>query len=622
MRFACWSSSAFLVALISVAGCAASTSPTGVGAQQDVQIVLQPSSARVLPGGTVDFKATVTGTSVTSVTWSVAQNDGTVDSSGHYTAPQALGVYTVTATTTGSPAVTTTAQVLVTSSLGALAPLGVNIYAVVDWVPMEFFADLVRQGRNWATYADGNTPSPLDANGWPTGDAQIVVGSAPGLLARTDPYKLSYTGNATLQVLGGTVSNKAYDSASNTTTADVVIAPNTNVVLKFSGQAGGVKNVHLMRPGHAVTDVFSKLLLGRASQFQALRFMQAMGIPGFGVNGNTSVNWSDRSLPGQLQTGQAGISLEYVAMLSNLAGTDAWINLPLNATDDYVTKVAQLFKYGSDGVNPYTSPQTSPVYPPLSPDRKLYIEYVNELWNGVYQTSGQNQSMAQSEYSSGDPYHYGSSSSFDLGQKRMARRLVQISEIFRSVFGDASMMTQVRPVLAAQLVNSGTISVPMAYINSVYGPSNGYGNPQHPVSWYVYGIAGANYLPDVSSPASTDAIFANWSGSGGATIYNGTASFKTVADTYGVKVLAYEGGQHLLPATGSEPIKRAAQSDPRMKDALVTNYHTFWAKGGDLAIYYCLATSWDQYGYWGLSDDSQDDSGPKWDAARQLLAGQ
>jgi hypothetical protein len=622
MRFARWSSSAALVAVLATAGCAASTGPTGVGAQQGVEIVVAPSSARLLPGGTVDFTATVTGTSATEVSWSVDQNDGAIDASGHYTAPQSPGVYTVTATTSGSPALTKTAQVLVTASLGPLAPLGVNVYAVVDWVPMEFFADLVRQGRNWASISDTNTPAPVDANGWPTGDAQIVVGSAPGLLARAEAYKLSYTGNATLQLLGGTVSNKAYDAGSNTTTADVVISANSNVVLKFTGQAGGVKNVKLMRPGHGATDVFSKTLLTRASQFQALRFMQSMGIPGYGVNGNTSVNWSDRSLPGQLQTGQAGISLEYVAMLSNLAGTDAWINLPLNATDDYVTKVAQLFKYGSDGVNPYTSPQASPAYPPLSPDRKLYVEWVNELWNGGYATSGQNQSAAQSEYSNGDPYHYGSSTSFDLGQKRLARRLAQISLIFRSVFGDDSMMTQVRPVLAAQLVNSGTISVPTAYLNSVWGPSNTYGNPQHPVSYYVYGIAGANYLPDVSNPASTDAVFANWAGSGGTTLYNGAAAFKGVADTYGVKFLLYEGGQHLLPATGGGTIKTAAQLDPRMKDAIVTNYHTVWAKGADLAMYYCLATAWDSYGYWGLSDDLQDDSGPKWDAARQLLAGQ
>lgn len=35
----------------------------------------------------------------------------------------------------------------------------------------------------------------------------------------------------------------------------------------------------------------------------------------------------------------------------------------------------------------------------------------------------------------------------------MAKRMKEISYIFRAVFGDGQMMTRVRPVLAAQLAN-------------------------------------------------------------------------------------------------------------------------------------------------------------------------
>jgi hypothetical protein len=37
--------------------------------------------------------------------------------------------------------------------------------------------------------------------------------------------------------------------------------------------------------------------------------------------------------------------------------------------------------------------------------------------------------------------------------RRMAKRMKEISYIFRAVFGDGQMMTRVRPVLAAQLAN-------------------------------------------------------------------------------------------------------------------------------------------------------------------------
>ncbi len=43
------------------------------------------------------------------------------------------------------------------------------------------------------------------------------------MVARTEPYKLSFVGNATVSALGGTIANKAYDAATNTTTADVFI---------------------------------------------------------------------------------------------------------------------------------------------------------------------------------------------------------------------------------------------------------------------------------------------------------------------------------------------------------------------------------------------------------------
>jgi len=39
-----------------------------------------------------------------------------------------------------------------------------------------------------------------------------------------------------------------------------------------------------------------------------------------------------------------------------------WINLPVRANDTYIRNVALMLKYGSDGINPYASPQANPVY--------------------------------------------------------------------------------------------------------------------------------------------------------------------------------------------------------------------------------------------------------------------
>ncbi len=50
-------------------------------------------------------------------------------------------------------------------------------------------------------------------------------------------------------------------------------------------------------------------------------------------------------------------------MLANATNKDMWINIPAEATTQYVTNLADLIKYGSDGVNPYTSPQGEPRLP-------------------------------------------------------------------------------------------------------------------------------------------------------------------------------------------------------------------------------------------------------------------
>ena len=58
-----------------------------------------------------------------------------------------------------------------------------------------------------------------------------------------------------------------------------------------------------------------------------------------------------------------------------------WLNVPAKANDEYIAKLAQLVKFGSDGDQPYTSAQDKPVFAPLNPGLKVYVEYGNELWN-------------------------------------------------------------------------------------------------------------------------------------------------------------------------------------------------------------------------------------------------
>ncbi|HET6413608.1 MAG TPA: hypothetical protein VFG53_16225 [Anaeromyxobacter sp.] len=94
-------------------------------AAQQVTVSVQPPSATTTPTNSVQFAAAVTGTAVTSVTWSVADTGGgTVDGTGLYTAPTTTGTFHVVATSTAVPTISGTATVSVTTpgSLDALLP--------------------------------------------------------------------------------------------------------------------------------------------------------------------------------------------------------------------------------------------------------------------------------------------------------------------------------------------------------------------------------------------------------------------------------------------------------------------------------------------------------------------
>jgi hypothetical protein len=80
-----------------------------------VSITVAPSSVNLAPGGMQQFTATVTGSGDTSVTWRIQQgaSGGTILPSGMYTAPPAVGSYSVIATSNADGAQNATAVVSV-----------------------------------------------------------------------------------------------------------------------------------------------------------------------------------------------------------------------------------------------------------------------------------------------------------------------------------------------------------------------------------------------------------------------------------------------------------------------------------------------------------------------------
>ncbi|RKH65390.1 hypothetical protein D7X96_23815 [Corallococcus interemptor] len=89
--------------------------PAEVGETPTVIVKVTPEVVTIGQGTVADFTAEVSGSSITAVQWSVEGGDenGTVSSTGRYTAPDKSGTFTVTATSVADPAKKASASITV-----------------------------------------------------------------------------------------------------------------------------------------------------------------------------------------------------------------------------------------------------------------------------------------------------------------------------------------------------------------------------------------------------------------------------------------------------------------------------------------------------------------------------
>jgi hypothetical protein len=75
-------------------------------------------------------------------------------------------------------------------------------------------------------------------------------------------------------------------------------------------------------------------------QFSTIRFMDLLG-----TNGSPIKDWNQTTRADQdTQALPTGISIDLLTRIIKRTGRNAWINIPHQATDDYVTKLAQYLK--------------------------------------------------------------------------------------------------------------------------------------------------------------------------------------------------------------------------------------------------------------------------------------
>ncbi|MFM1768200.1 MAG: hypothetical protein RJA22_729 [Verrucomicrobiota bacterium] len=428
------------------------------------------------------------------------------------------------------------------------------------------FTDIIKGARNSWEPVNGGTRPALDTNGWPHGDAGYYFQESLNHGMDLDPQmrgrvRFSFRGSAAVQVRGNVQPGSLtfqYHAASNLTTGSFLAASNgwNASFLSFTNSRRnglpdgppGFTDLRLMRPVapdalasfDPDTTLFTPELLRAMEHFTVIRHQ---------LVANQQRDWEERTRPGWFnQSGGAispphygigdpsdnGLSWEHKVLLANETGRDLMLSVPTLAsgrepadTTSYLVRLARLIAHGSDGVEPYPSPVANPVYPPLNPNLRVYLELENELWNffSVFYVDFANINAITAADADANNADFqvinfdGLSTAREAGggyvsmntwrYRKIMLRLIQMSDIFRSVFGDDAMMTRVRPLYEWQYANDNdTARLALTFADRYF--NNGDGRPHvpnpRPVRHWLWGGGGATYYGAANGNGLTDLV--------------------------------------------------------------------------------------------------------------------
>lgn len=483
--------------------------------------------------------------------------------------------------------------------------LGLNAGWVNDWDGNNAFADIMVHAREWQNPSWDDTVA-LDEDGWPLADASTVIFHPSN---DTGSYHLSFQGSAeSIEPMwyDGTVDSVRHDAATNLTTARIRLptrpANSAGLVLRgtrrtpSSPLGSGFRNARLWRPGYPVdgSKLFTDEYLAQVSIGHITRFMD------WGVtNINPARTWEHRRRPGSADRnrpmdgikadGGRGMSIEHMVALCNASRTDLWINIPIRADSDFVVKAMRVVRNGSDGVEPYSSTVTDPVYPPLDPDLKVYVELGNEIWNSAFGFMDhvwfQQLYNQETRGNRSHPVFFDGTTDAWIPYFRYFGHLnLRMSRAVHAAVDESEWMSRFRPVIMGQLGFSQMLAPALEYVEQVAAP----------VKAHFYGGGGTAYYGAEEWSGDPATFFT----AGNLPQREFSAQLESDAvlvSAYGIRRLAYEGGPGLdgMGPAANEEEKWALLEDPRMASVIVAGQDSFSAYGGEALVYYTIGNDAD-----------------------------
>jgi hypothetical protein len=468
--------------------------------------------------------------------------------------------------------------------------LGTNLNGPADWNTELPFVDVFRMSRPWISQRQGTSwgkgpELSLDEHGWvkrlehdcwvETPMCTIDGGHYP-----SGKYTVLYDGRGKLAFTGAA-------SIASETPGRLIIDVDSSrggffLQIRQTDPADYVRSIRVIMPGYEATydsELFHPVFLERWQGMACFRFMDWMH-----TNGSEIATWNDRPKPEDATYSEKGVALELMIDLCNRQEADAWFCMPHLADDDYIRNFAQQVKEELDA------------------GLKVYIEYSNEVWNSQFPQTRYSWEKAK-ELGLGDKER-----PWEGGGMYYARRSVEIFKIWEEVFGSRERLVRVlawqsgntwwmeRIILPHEDAYRHADALAIAPYISMNVPREGKDLTAEEVAgWPLDRVL--DYMENESLPKSIKAIEAT----------------KATADKYGLLLLAYEGGQHMVGVAGGENnaqmtrLFQEANSHPRMGQIYDQYYQAWTDTGGDLFCYFSSVGRWSKWGSWGILQFYDDD---------------
>jgi len=211
--------------------------------------------------------------------------------------------------------------------------------------------------------------------------------------------------------------------------------------------------------------------------------------------------------------------------------------------------------------------------------------------------------------------HDGAKDAETLAHRYRMRRFVEVSNGFRSVWGDSAMMTRIYPVFSDDHKNAMDS---LTWAEKAYGATTNYA--------YAAAIPHVFRMTDKTKTGSKDEILADLRKVSDEDTRNVYIPFIKFAHDQGLKAFVYSGGSETgnpyNPKAENLENRIMAERDPGMKEVVEHDIRDNWlALGGDLYIYDTLVSAYWAGGCHGLTDDIDKLDMPKYQAIQELLQG-